>query len=486
MLKEVLADLPTKEKAGRVASAYGRVKAICKKRKIEPAPCEETVRRRLEQNSIPEDERARRGARAAYQVQGPLPDSAASLRHGDRAWEVAHIDHTPLDIRLVSSKTATLLGTPWLTCYVDAYSRMPLSFTVSFDAPSRASVAAVLFDCVRRNHRLSDTIAFDQGAEFNSVLTESALAYLGVHKLERPAQKPRYGAVIERMFGTTNTALIHELNGNTTLLSLGRGLSSSHHPNQTAVWTLPLLHDALERWFFEIYANRVHSTLGDTPGAVFDRSVALSGARVARYIADDDGLRMLLAQPPRRGTTRRVAPVRGIVIDYLPYWHDDFQYGNVARTSVPVKIDVADCSVAFARVRGRWITCILTAGDADLYGRSWRQIHLAIESLHEKRRQGREARPMNAELIGGFLLECDDRALVLQVARDAEARLRSIAPAPAPAPERALVAQDAALPARAADAPSAVRPSSGQGVEPPASTIDDEPDYDQLETFDAR
>ena len=303
VLKEVLADLPTKEKAGRVAAAYVRVKAICKKRGIEPVPCEETVRRRLKRESIPDDERARRGARAAYQVQGPLPDSAASLRHGDRAWEVAHIDHTPLDIRLVSSKTATLLGTPWLTCYVDAYSRMPLSFTVSFDAPSRASVAAVLFDCVRRNHRLSDTIVFDQGAEFNSVLTESALAHLGVHKLERPAQKPRYGAVIERMFGTTNTALIHELNGNTTLLSLGRGLSSSHHPNQSAVWTLPLLHDALERWFFEVYANRVHSTLGDTPRAVFDRSVALSGARVARYVADDDGLRVLLAQTPPRDTS---------------------------------------------------------------------------------------------------------------------------------------------------------------------------------------
>ena len=203
--------------------------------------------------------------------------------------------------------------------------------------------------------------------------------------------------------------------------------------------------------------------------------------------------------PPR--DTRRVDPVRGIVIDYLPYWHDDFQYRDVARTSVPVKIDVADCSVAFARVRGRWVTCGLTAGDADLYGRSWRQIRLAIESLHEQRRRGRAARPMNAELIGGFLLECDDRGVALQAARDAEARLRSVCTCPRTACAGAeattgalpfrlratpLVAQDAALPAPAADAASAVRPSSGQGVEPPASTIDNEPDYDQLETFDAR
>ena len=485
VLEEVLADLPKKEKAGRVAATYTRVVAICSERGIEPPPCEETVRRKLKQNSIPDDERARRGTRAAYQVQGPLPDSSASPRHGDRAWEIAHIDHTPLDIRLVSSKTATLLGTPWLTCYIDAYSRMPLSFTVSFDPPSRVSVAAVLFDCVRRNHRLSDTIVFDQGAEFNSVLTESVMAHLGVHKLERPAQKPRFGAVIERVFGTTNTAFIHELTGNTTLLSLGRGLSSSHHPNQSAVWTLPLLHDALERWFSQVYANRVHSTLGDTPRAVFDRSVALSGARIARYVADDDGLRVLLAQTPPR-ETRKVDPVRGIVIDYLPYWHDDFQYRNVAGTNVPVRIDVADCSVAFARVRGRWVTCRLTAGDADLYGRSWRQVRLAIDSLREQRRQGRAARSMNAEVIGRFLLECDDQGVVLQAARDAEARLRSVVPAAASVPELALVAQDAALPGRAAEAPSPVRPIGDRAAEPPASTIDEEPDYDQLETFDVR
>ena len=309
-LEEVLADFAHKGNAGRVAAAYARVAATCKERKIAPAPCEETVRRRLNRNSIPDDERDRRGSRAAYQVQGPLSDSAASPRHGDRAWEFGHVDHTPLDIRLVSSKTATLLGTPWMTTYVDAFSRMLLSFTVSFDPPSRATIAAVLLDCVRRNQRLSDTIVVDQGSEFNSVMLESALGDRHMDKLERPAGAARYGSVIERLFGTTNTAFLHELTGNTTLLSLGRGLSSSHHPNRSAVWTLPLLHEALERWFFQVYASRVHSTLGDTPRGVFDRSVVLTGVRVARFVADDDSLRMLLAQAPPRGNTRESPQMR--------------------------------------------------------------------------------------------------------------------------------------------------------------------------------
>lgn len=486
VLEEVVVDFTKKGKAGRVAAAHSRVVATCERLGLHPAPCEETVRRRLNRNSIPDGERERRGSRAAYQVQGPLPDNGATPRHGDRAWEVGHIDHTPLDVRLVSSKTQTLLGTPWLTTYVDAYSRMPLAFSVSFNAPSRTSVAAVLFHCVHRHQRLSDTIVVDQGPEFNSVLLESALADKNLDKLERPPAKPRYGSVIERLFGTTNTAFIHELTGNTTALSLGRSLSSSHHPNRSAIWTLPLLDDALEDWFFKVYANRVHSTLGDTPQAVFNHSVAVSGIRAARFVPYDYSLRVLLAQAPPAGDTRKVHPVRGIMIRGLPYWHDSFAHRDVADTKVSVKIDVADCSIAFARVRRRWVTCRLSAGDADLYGRSWRQVHLAIESLAQQRRCGRAARPTNAKNIGRFLLDCDEQAVRLQAERDAEANLCSRPDPPGSSPAPAPAAQVDPVSPYATTAPSADDPDSNGRRGSCASAIDDEPDYDHLETFDAR
>ena len=252
-LDEVVEEFRGTGRAGRLSAAYSRLKALCKERGLR-APCEETLRRALAKASSPRSERARRGARAAYQVQGPAPGGyAGALRHGDRVFEVGHIDHTPLDVRLVASKTGTPLGSPWLTLYLDAYSRMPIAFVLSFDPPSRASVSAVLYDCVHRHHRLSETIVVDQGAEFNSVLTESVLAYLRVSKLERPAGAARFGSVIERMFHIINTRFVHELAGNTKLLSLGRGLSSSHHPTRFASWTLPMLHDALERWLFEVY-----------------------------------------------------------------------------------------------------------------------------------------------------------------------------------------------------------------------------------------
>ncbi|MGB5711310.1 MAG: transposase [Waterburya sp.] len=64
-------------------------------------------------------------------------------RHGDRPWAICHLDHTQLDLELVSSKTKALLGRPWVTFLSDAYSRRILAFYLTFDAPSYRSCMMV-------------------------------------------------------------------------------------------------------------------------------------------------------------------------------------------------------------------------------------------------------------------------------------------------------------------------------------------------------
>ena len=482
VLREVVEDFADDRRAGRLRAAYARLVDLCRDRDVHPPPSDETLRRALKQASLPDLERARRGSRAAYQVEGPSTAGGPLFPpHGDRVFEVGHVDHTPLDVRLVSSVNGTLLGSPWLTLMIDAYSRTVLAFSLSFDAPSRASVLSVLYDCVRRHGRVPDTVVVDQGPEFHSNDVESAFAYLRVHKVERPARKARFGSVMERMFGTTNTAFVHELLGNTTLLALGRGLSSDRHPARSAVWTLPMVEEACERWLFEVYPALRHGTLGDTPGDVFARGLARDGERIARHVALDDTLRVLLAQTVR-GDTRRVDPVRGLVVDYLRYWHDDFQYGDVAGARVPVKLDMADCSVVFAYVRRRWITCRLADGDADLHGRSWKQMRMVVEELRARRRQGRAGRTVNAELIGRFLRETDLKGdLARQIARDAESRPMGPSPVPAASFPLRLAAADGvpvASPAPASD-PAAANPAS-----PPAIPREDPAfDFETLEPF---
>ena len=320
---------------------------------------------------------------------------------------------------------------------------------------------------------MPDSLVLDQGPEFRSNDLEAALAYLEVHKVERPASRPRFGAVVERIFGVINTDWIHELFGHSKLVSLGRGLSSSHHPSRHAAWTLPLLQSVLEEWLFGLYPGRVHGTLGETPRAVFEASLARDGERVARYVADDLALQILLAQTPR-GVTRHVDRDRGIVLTYLPYWHDDFQYEDIVGTDVPVKVQLADTSTVFARVRGRWVVCRLTAGDADLHGRSWRQIRLVVETLRQQRREGRRRR-IDAHAIGEFLRRVDHTGdLARQIARDAE-RVAPPPPPPSPSPPALRVVAASAHPSD----PGAGPPLSGSRVVD-ASEID----FTTLEPFE--
>lgn len=422
-LDEVVETYAKDVRAGRVMAAYARLVDLCEERGIDPPPSRETLRRALKRCSLAKLARRREGARAAYQLSGPVPKQGNTSRvEADRVFQIVHIDHTQLDVELVSRQTGAHLGRPWLTLMVDVRSRMILAWSLSFDPPSRVSLSSVLFDCGVRHRRLPDNLVVDRGSEFNCKDFEIALLWLGIHKIQRPPHRPRFGSVVERLFGMTNTALVHELLGNTRLARRGRTVSSTHHPRRHATWTLPLLHEVCEEWFFRVYPDLVHGTLGVPPRQVFDHDLGFSGERLARYVKPDEALRVLLAPRPE-GETRKVDPVRGTTISHLRYWHKKFEAGDIAGTNVPVKIDPGDCGVAFARVRGEWVTCVLDDGDADLSGRSWKQIDLAVKEIRGQRRAGARARPVNARILGRFLRQTDLQGMLArQIERDAEAR----------------------------------------------------------------
>jgi len=130
-------------------------------------------------------------------------------RHGDRPYEICHLDHTQLDIELVGSRTGRNLGRPWATFLSDAFSRRLLAVCLTFDPPSYRSCMLALRECVRRYERLPEAIVVDGGPEFESVYFETLLARYGCTKKTRPGGRPRFGSVCERLFGTTNTRFVH-------------------------------------------------------------------------------------------------------------------------------------------------------------------------------------------------------------------------------------------------------------------------------------
>ncbi|MDA8187665.1 MAG: hypothetical protein M0T85_05955 [Dehalococcoidales bacterium] len=119
----------------------------------------------------------RRGRRAAYQ-ESPFywELTMTTPRHGDRPFEIGHIDHAQFDVELVCSRTGRNLGRPWATFLTDAFSRRFLAVYLTFDPPSYRSCMMILRECVRHHRRLPQIVVVDGGSEFDSVYFETLLA----------------------------------------------------------------------------------------------------------------------------------------------------------------------------------------------------------------------------------------------------------------------------------------------------------------------
>ena len=344
----------------------------------------------------------RRGPRAAYQLGEFVSYLDRNIaRHGDRPFEVAHIDHTEADIEVRHSQTGKNLGRPWLTVMLDAYSRRILAFHLTFDPPSYRSCMAVIRECVRRHSRLPDTIVVDGGKEFASVYFETLLAIYGCTKKTRPATKARFGSVIERLFGTANTQFFYNLTGNTQLTKNVRQVTQSISPRTLAVWTLPQLHQRLGDWAYELYDQTEHPALGLSPRAAFEQRLTETGVRRQRLIAYDDAFLLATMPSTRKGTAKLIAN-RGVQIHGLYYWARSFSDPVLVGEHLPVRYDPFDMSAAFAYVRGRWERCFSQYA-SEFRCRSERELQLATAELRRQRADHGSGFTVTAKRLADFL-----------------------------------------------------------------------------------
>jgi transposase InsO family protein len=219
-----------RQKQKRKWASWIALRLECEKKGIK-APSYKTFSREIRKGGGFEQTLKRRGHRAAY---GQEPFywelEQKTPRHGARPFEIVHIDHTELDIELVCSLTARVLGRPWLTIMTDAFSRRFLGLYLTFDAPSYRSCMMVIRECVCRHSRLPQILVVDGGPEFESTYFETLLARYQCTKKTRPAAKARFGSVCERLFGTLNSEFIHNLRGNTQITRHVRQVTKSVDP----------------------------------------------------------------------------------------------------------------------------------------------------------------------------------------------------------------------------------------------------------------
>ncbi len=383
---------------------------------------ERTFYRRIAARRGPEQTRRRRGKRAAYREQPWYWELTCTTPvHGDRPWEIVHLDHTKLDIEL---RTATnrLLGRPWATFAIDAYSRRLLACYLSFDPPSYRSCMMVLRVCVRRHQRLPQQIVVDAGAEFQSVYFESLLAHYGCTKKVRPSAQPRFGSVVERLFGTTNTQFVHCLLGNTQATKHPRTMTKAVDPKRHAVWQLGDLYEYLCEWAYQVYEQTPHQTLGVTPYEAYVTGLQLGGERShCRILYDEEFLMATLPSPPRK--TAKVIPGQGVKVHYLFYWHDALRHPEVERTQVAIRYDPFNIAVVYAYVQGQWVACHSQYYGA-FVGHSEKELALATETLRQQARMSHRAVSITPVRLADFLAHVQDHERVLvQRLRDQEAQV---------------------------------------------------------------
>ena len=424
MTDVIVSDYETRKQKNKLA-AYAALVRAGTTRDVS-VPSYKTFLREIQRRSGPEQTKRRQGKRAAYrQVPFYWELTAATPRHGDRPFEICHIDHTELDLELVCSQTGSNLGRPWVTFLMDAFSRRLLAFALTFDPPSYRSCLLVLRACVRRHGRFPQTVVVDGGAEFGSTYFETLLARYECTKKTRPGAEPRFGSVCERLFGTTNSRFIHNLVGNTQITRAIRQVTRAVDPRGQAVWTLDALDARLTEWADDVYDTLDHPALGQSPRAAFAAGLAQGGVRSHRLIPYDEDFRMATLPTTPKGTAK-VQIGLGVKVRSLWYWADAFRDPTVEKTAVPVRYDPFDAGTIYAFVHGRWVTGI-AEHFAAFQGRSEREVMLATAELRRRQQIHGQRVVVTARRLADFLASVEaEEVLALQRRRDQEmARIRA-------------------------------------------------------------
>lgn len=304
----------------------------------------------------------REGRKAAYQAQ-PFywwleRDTPV---HGDFPMQWVHIDHTPLEVEVISEETGEGLGRPTLTLMVCAFSRRVVGFHLALLSPRYISCMAAVLDMIRRTGRVPDGIIYDGGAEFFSIDFKGVLSFLRIEGRPRKCSAPRDGALLERMFGFTQTMLIHQLDGNTKARRNLRQLTRETDPSGHAKYTLAELYDGLEEVFCDIYEKRRHSTLLMSPAMKFETGLERSGQRLHRLKRVEDCIPH--AFPSVRGHTRTIDAQRGVRANYGQYHNSRLESAMFHGLVVPTKYHPLDPKVIYVFVRNEWIPMILGKDD---------------------------------------------------------------------------------------------------------------------------
>lgn len=282
VIADVLRTRYLKRQRPTLAVVYRDIARACRAQGL-AVPARNTVASRIAWMDPVEVAQARQGMAAArgLHAAGGTPPAVAALL------EQVQVDHTVIDVVIVDERDRLPIGRPYLTVAIDVCSRCLIGMGVTLEAPSAVSVGLCLAHacCDKRPwlERLGIEVDWpmggkpaqlyvDNAAEFKSEALRRGCEQHGIGLEHRPAGRPHYGGIVERVIGTA-MGKVHELPGTTFSNPEQRG---GYDADGKAALTLR----ELERFLVlavAAYHGSVHGGLGQTPAGRWAQGVAESG-----------------------------------------------------------------------------------------------------------------------------------------------------------------------------------------------------------------
>lgn len=292
-----------KRERATLTEIIARIRSLCRRLNL-PLPSPNTVKLRVASEDPENISRKRMGSKFTKQQYEARPGMLAVTR----PLALCQIDHTLMDVLVLSDDRMQVIGRPWLTVAMCVATRAVLGFYLSFDAPCGVSVAMCLAHAASPKEMENrdvpgrwpmygkpETILVDNGKDFRGEALQRGCEQHGIALTWRPVATPHYGGHIERLMGTLMT-LVKGLPGATSSNSKERG---DYKSEDKAAMTLEEVRRWLTSVICDYYHARVHRLLELPPVVAWERQWT-----------GDDGL---LRSPP---LIRNLADFE---LDFYPY-----------------------------------------------------------------------------------------------------------------------------------------------------------------------
>ncbi|WP_167368759.1 integrase catalytic domain-containing protein [Paraburkholderia tuberum] len=280
---------------------------------------------------------ARDGRAARYAIAGfAKPGTANRLYQTTVPVYFAHIDHTPLPIKIENSVNRRLIkGQIWLSAMIDEATGAKLAWTISFGAPSARSVMTVLFECIRRHGCLPTFIVVDNAPEFDSLVMHSILRLGRANLLWRPPYQPRYGAPVEAANNKITVQSLQMLAGNTVAVKSLYQYSRTFIARNPELMTLTELTAFFTGVFDEVEQEVGSARTGDEPVKDYvARRKAEVGVGYRTPINLNLSVRRICSPPASGGGMRTISDEGYVEVDNLAYFSEDLKRFRRQRVAV--------------------------------------------------------------------------------------------------------------------------------------------------------